>query len=264
MKHPDRLIEVFSSGGGTQSTAIAALIIQGKLPRPDVVVIADTERECSETWRYLDSIVAPALATFGVEVHKIKGWSTNPSIASKNGNTLLIPAWTDEAGTIGKLSGFCSNTWKVEARDRWLSKTMGLTRSKYKVWIGLSYDEWRRAQRLIAGKEGSAGLIWLPLLSDLRMRRHESIQVVKDMGWPDPPRSRCWMCPNQSDGEWLDLKENHHDDFMKAVIFEKELHMLDPHAWLHKTCKPIDKIDFRRQPGLFDSGNYCDSGVCFV
>jgi 3'-phosphoadenosine 5'-phosphosulfate sulfotransferase (PAPS reductase)/FAD synthetase len=258
------LTEVFSSGGGTQSTAIAALIIQRELPKPDVVVIADTERECATTWQYLDEVVAPALRGFGIEVHRIKGWSTNSSIASKNGNTLLVPAWTDENGDVGKLPGFCSNKWKVEAMDRWLSKTKGLTRSKYRAWIGLSFDEWRRAQRLMAGEEGRKGLIWLPLLSGLHMKRQESIQLVKDMGWPEPPRSRCWMCPNQSDSEWRDLKENHHEDFMKAVAFEQEMQQFDAHAWLHKECKPIDEVDFFRQPDLFDSGNYCSSGVCFV
>jgi hypothetical protein len=44
------MIEVFSSGGGTQSAAIAALIVQGRLPKPDFVVIADTDYECSSTW----------------------------------------------------------------------------------------------------------------------------------------------------------------------------------------------------------------------
>jgi hypothetical protein len=36
---------LWSSGGGTQSTAIAVLILQGRLPKPDLAVIVDTERE---------------------------------------------------------------------------------------------------------------------------------------------------------------------------------------------------------------------------
>jgi hypothetical protein len=36
------MIEVFSSGGGTQSACISALIVQGLLPKPDIFAIADT------------------------------------------------------------------------------------------------------------------------------------------------------------------------------------------------------------------------------
>lgn len=55
--------EVWKYGGGTQSVAIAALILQGKLPRPEIAIIADTGKERSSTWQYMDEIVAPKLAT---------------------------------------------------------------------------------------------------------------------------------------------------------------------------------------------------------
>lgn len=37
--------QVFSYGGGVQTAAICALIIQGRLPRPDIIVISDTGKE---------------------------------------------------------------------------------------------------------------------------------------------------------------------------------------------------------------------------
>lgn len=60
--------ELWSYGGGTQSAAIAALIVAGRLPRPDAVVIADTERERSTTWRYLEEVVAPTLRRIDLDV----------------------------------------------------------------------------------------------------------------------------------------------------------------------------------------------------
>lgn len=51
---PARLIEVFSYGGGRQSAGISALILQGRLPKPDLVIIADTEKEKDTTWQYLN------------------------------------------------------------------------------------------------------------------------------------------------------------------------------------------------------------------
>ncbi|MDF1516257.1 MAG: hypothetical protein P1S60_20775, partial [Anaerolineae bacterium] len=51
--------QIFSSGGGVQSTAIAAMIVRGDIPKPDLTVIIDTEREKSTTWEYLEAVTAP-------------------------------------------------------------------------------------------------------------------------------------------------------------------------------------------------------------
>jgi hypothetical protein len=47
-------------------TAIAALIVTGKVPKPDLAVIADTGREKSATWDYLERYIVPALQSVGV------------------------------------------------------------------------------------------------------------------------------------------------------------------------------------------------------
>lgn len=79
--------QVWSSGGGTQSSAIAVLILKGLLPRPDAAVIADTGRENPETWEYLGNIVNPALlkkfGDFQVERIPIEqfGWPPAPKSA---------------------------------------------------------------------------------------------------------------------------------------------------------------------------------------
>lgn len=262
------MIEVFSSGGGTQSTCISALIVQGRLPKPDFMVIADTGRECSATWEYLENVVRPELARVGVEVCRIDpSWKSVPEHGrdwmSHNGETILVPAFTDEGGgdREGKLSGFCSKTWKVEVVNRYLSQVHGITRSKYKKWIGFSLDEWRRAQRLSAGKEGLRDLLRFPLISDIPIRRHEAILVVERMGWPTPPRSRCWMCPNQQTEEWRDLPR---EEFEAAVAFEAEIRAVDPHTWLHRSCKPLATVNLESEPGLFDGVEYCSSGSCFI
>lgn len=262
------MIEVFSSGGGTQSTCIAALIVQGRLPKPDYVVIADTEYECSETWAYLDKHVRPALASVGVGVHRISGseWKSKPAhgkdFLSHNENTILLPTWTNQTGDTGKLNGFCSKRWKVQVVDRYLSRRFGITRRHYRKWIGFSLDESKRAMSIMAGKEGQKGLIRLPLIQDIPLRRHEAIREVEKMGWPTPPRSRCWLCPNQGDDEWRDLKDKHPDEFLAAKMYEQELQKHDPFVWLHKACIPLGQVDLREE--VTDPGLFCSSGVCFV
>jgi 3'-phosphoadenosine 5'-phosphosulfate sulfotransferase (PAPS reductase)/FAD synthetase len=53
--------QVWSYGGGRQSVALAVLVRDGKLPRPDLIVFADTGREDSATMDYHRKHVAPFL-----------------------------------------------------------------------------------------------------------------------------------------------------------------------------------------------------------
>jgi hypothetical protein len=265
------VIEVFSSGGGTQSAAIAALIVQGRLPKPDFVVIADTERERGTTWAYLDEVIRPALHSIGLEVHRVRfsEWGSMPAHGkpwkSHNGNTILLPAWTNQTGNIGKLDGFCSKPWKAEIVDRYLSRQFGITRGQRRKWIGYSLDEPKRFTRIMVSEEGQKGLIRLPLVRDVPTRRHQAIALVEALGWPKPPRSACYMCPNQGDDEWATITP---EEMQAAIALEKELQADDPFIFLHSSCVPLDQIDFTREPDqpelALDGGRFCSSEGCFT
>jgi len=92
---------VWSYGGGTQTAAIAVLILTGRLPRPDVTVIADTSRELSSTWDYLGDVVRPSLSRLGIEVQIVShDWSRYDLMKSSRN---LLPAFTTQGGAVGKL-----------------------------------------------------------------------------------------------------------------------------------------------------------------
>lgn len=259
-------VEIFSHGGGTQSAAITALIVQGRLPKPDFVCIVDTERERQSTWDYLDAVIRPALACVGLEVHRIRvaDWATNGTCFSKDGASLLLPAFTNQTdGDVGKLTGFCSSKWKVETRKRYARIKLGIPSNLQKNWIGFSLDEARRAIRMMDGDEYKAGLIRFPLIHDVPLKRRAAIQIVESMGWPTPPRSACYMCPNQGDHEWRDLKANSPAEFAAACELEKEVQKVDPFAWFHKSCVPLGEVDFSMPEDLF-TDRACSSGGCFT
>ena len=260
------MIEVFNSGGGTQSTAIAALIIQGRLPKPDFVVIADTGRERQSTWDYMDTVTAPALRAVGIEVHRPTRDQyayNHQDLWNKNGKTLLIPAFTDQTvGSVGKLDGFCSSWWKVEVTQNFLRREYGIKKREVRKWIGFSLDEVRRALRMMVTKDYKEGRIRLPLIDDIPMRRQASIDLVtREMGWPRPPRSMCWMCPNQSDEEWQDMPP---EEFELACQLDETMREKDPCAWLHASCVPLREVTFDTEPDLPGFERACRSGVCFV
>lgn len=260
------MIEVFNSGGGTQSTAIAALIIQGRLPRPDFVIIADTGRERGTTWEYMDQVTAPALRKIGIEVHRPTAAQyayTHDDLWNKNGNTMLIPAFTSRVvGSTGKFDGYCSKWWKVEVTQNFLKREHGIDKGQVRKWIGFSIDELRRALRMMTGEDYKAGRIRLPLIDDVPMKRQHSIDLVTgEMGWPTPPRSACYMCPNQSDEEWQTLTP---EEFELACQTDDKMRLRDPHAWLHRSCVPLREVNFDAEPELPGFDHACSSGVCFV
>lgn len=248
--------QIWSSGGGTQSTAIAAMIVQGILPKPDLAVIADTGREASETWDYMERYTLPALEDVGVTLHRVSKsqYATVDLYGGKEKADLLIPAFTTEKGKVGKMPGFCSNEWKLRVVKRWATDRHVKSAD---LWMGITIDEIHRARFHQTGKWQNS----YPLI-ERRMTRGDCIKAAERMGWPTPPRSSCWMCPNHTNSEWRHLRDNHPGDFQRAMKFERYIRSKDPDMWLHSDAKPLDEIDFDRSEDLFDRP--CDSGACFV
>jgi hypothetical protein len=257
-------LEVWSCGGGTQSCAIGALIVQGRLPKPDVCLIADTGRETGATWEYLDQTLNPALVSVGLEVIRIPAetWGRHGTRLCYSETVCAIPAFSTLNGPIAKLTNFCTTNWKIDVQRRWLSEVLGMTKSRCRQWIGFSRDEQRRVSKAMIHEDHRKGLTWLPLVEGIPTTRREAVQLVERMGWPTPPRSACWMCPNHSDHEWRKLREERPQEFASAVALESELRAVDPDIWLHRSAVPLGHVDFTRPADLFSRP--CDSGHCFV
>ena len=250
----DGRFQIWSSGGGTQSTAIAVLILQGKLPKPDYAFIADTGRETGETWDYLECVTNPALAGIGLTVERLVP-PQMPDIFNAKG-TLLIPAFfTGNA----KASNFCSSYWKRDFVKR-IAVERGLVPAVN--WLGISTDEMRR----VSTPRAANWLLRFPLVFDCPLSRSQCIQVIADYGWPKAPKSSCWMCPNRRDSQWAHLRDNRPDEFKRAVEFDIEIRKRKPDVFLHESRTPLGEVILKEAT---DNGNHgqlvlCDSGECFV
>jgi len=256
--------QIWNNGGGTQSAAIAALIVTGKLPKPDLAVIADTGREKSATWDYLDHYIVPALASVGVTMHRVKkeDYATKDLYGGADGNTLLIPAFTTQGADVGKLSAFCSAEWKREVVRRWAS-AQGVKAATN--WIGYSTDEMGRAYKAKhSTKAQGKWQVDFPLIR-LGMNRGACAHYALDVLGELPGRSSCWMCPNMHMGEWRDVMADERDR-PKVIQFDRQMRERDPHAWLTDQAVPIDQANFDdANEVLFGrDGGACESGMCFV
>jgi len=248
---------IWSYGGGTQSVAIAVLVAEGKLPRPERIVIADTGREASETWEYMEEYVNPMLQKsvgLGIDIapHTL---ATVDLYGGKDGEDLLIPAFT----STGKLPTFCSDKWKKRVVARWMRGEGYGPKNPVRVWIGISVDEVHRAK--------PSGTRWMeyqwPLLFDAPHRRDECKNVVMRAGLPNPPKSSCWMCPFRQNAQWRRLRDEYPQDWQRAVRFDEMIRQKDPDVFVHHSAVPLAEadIDAGGQGDLFAE---CDSGFCFV
>jgi hypothetical protein len=248
-----------SYGGGKQTVAMITLIMEGKLPKPDLIVFADTSREVQTTFQYLDRVVRPALKQIGLKVeicgHEYANWDiTKDDVPGKE--AMLLPAFTRQNGKIGKMPTFCSNEWKQRPIRRWL-KERGVTDTD--VWLGISLDEAERTK--------SSGLNWYrhvyPLIEIVPMSRAACVNQITRHGWEIPNKSRCYMCPNQSGYSFRDLYLRHDGDFDKAVALENEIRKKDTNVFFHPCALPLERaIDGDvAQGNMFDG---CDSGYCIT
>ena len=240
-----------------QSTAIAALIVLGRLPKPDLAIIADTGREQSTTWAYLESITGPALAAAGVTLHRVasQDFATVDLYGGADGRSLLLPVFTNQSGDPGKLPAYCSNEWKRRVVRRWAT-AQGVRAAA--IWLGISTDEMQRVS-LSTGKWENR----FPLIEQ-RMNRNDCAHLIESvMGWPRAPRSSCFMCPNHTQEEWRDIRDHKPSDWQAAVVFDRAIRRRDPHAFVHSDCVPLDEADLDDRNGVL-FGHAGSSGHCFI
>lgn len=245
--------QVLSYGGGVQTVAMIALILQGRLPRPDMIVIADTSREKQSTWDYLEEIVQPTLEREGMRVEIAPHSLATVDLYAGNGD-LLIPVYTKT----GKLPTFCSDKWKQQVIRRYL-RSRNVEQAD--VWIGFSMDEANRVERA----QGDTGWYQRTFpLYEMGLTRADCLVIAQSMAWPDPRSSACWCCPNMDDHEWYEMKRDYPSDFAKAVELENEVREWDGEIYLHSSRQPLAQATFNPAKYSRKEGRHQCSMFCMV
>lgn len=253
---PERL-QLWSCGGGRQSAGIAALIVEGRLPRPDHVAMVAIEWEVKTTFAYVVAYIRPAMKRLGVPFTFVprKKYATHDFWGGINGDSTLLPAYSNQSGDPSKLQEFCSGKWKRDVMERW-ARSQGWKSRGVDNWVGISWNERHRRR----GPRKNWFQATYPLLDITPMGVDGCLAAVQRQGWPFPPRSRCRHCPNQSDTEWAELPP---EEWELACQTDEYVRSIDPHAFLHKSMMPLRIVTLRpeKDDGLFSGG--CQAGMCF-
>lgn len=260
-------IHILSLGAGVQSSTLALMAAAGEVtPMPVAAIFADTQAEPSSVYKWLDWL-EPRLP---FPVHRVtKGNLGEASLrvrVSKAGNRYSqhsVPAFVNSGGRASPIMRQCTRDFKIDMILREVRKLRG--GRAVTQWIGISSDE---VHRMKPSRLPYITHRW-PLV-DLGMRRRDCLDWMVARGHPQPPRSSCVFCPYHSNEEWLRLKTDEPDDFLRAVKYEADFQKTAQEVgewrgvpFLHRSLTPLAEVNF--EPGAHANlfGNECE-GICGV
>lgn len=277
---------VLNLGAGVQSSALALMAARGEItPMPDFAVFADTQAEPSSVYEWLDwlekqlpfPVIRVTKGNLTDEILKIRvkeksKYSDKPLTYLRTNIPVygLLPSGEVKPA----LGRACTADFKVAPILKEIRKRCGIKHGQKEVtvtqWLGISYDE---MQRMKLPSNPWTQHRW-PLV-EKRMTRSHCKEWMRKNGFPEPPRSACYYCPFHDNDEWRRLKLEDPVHFQKAVEFDKTYRRLQNEnsgglkieVYLHKSCRPLDEIDFsndedKGQMG-FDFQAECE-GMCGI
>lgn len=248
-----------SFGAGVQTTALLVLICEGRWPRPDGIVFADTGQEHQETYDYLADVSGPYAREHGLEITVLGSeWRTNHYAAD------LETYCREHRMLPGTWVRWCTDRYKVKPIMRFLKRMMGASKSEpIESWIGISTDEQRRALLSTDPLE----IKRYPLI-EMGLSRADCEAVIRRAGLSVPPKSGCWFCPFQKQAKWHQLKREHPDLFERALFMEDNARGKDgSHKYL-PMFGSLQRVAMQEQIPGFDEAisaeGECVAGSCFV
>jgi len=254
-----------SLGAGVQSTAMLAMSTLGLrgCPRVEVAVFADTKSEPAYVYEHLERLRALT------DIPIVTVTAGDLGADSIGAGFMRLPAFTDSGGGGGMVRRQCTREYKIVPIQRWVREHLGYTkgqRVKHQVrcLVGISVDEIQRAK-----PSQDKWVERLHPLIDADMGRRDCLKLLEDLGWPIPKKSSCVFCPYHDDATWRDLRDNHPEDFQKAVAFDAAVREstkagISAPVYLHRSLKPLDQVEFRpaHTTPLFDSFTEECEGMC--
>tara|TARA_R100000322_G_scaffold162380_1_gene125028 strand:+ start:141 stop:971 length:831 start_codon:yes stop_codon:yes gene_type:complete len=273
-----KTLRILCLGAGVQSTTLALMIEKGEIPMVDGAIFADTGGEPQAVYDHLDWLEKQvSYPVYKVQWRNLKKDIIDASTGAYHG--FPAPFYTmNDKGKRGILMRQCTADYKIKPVVQKTRELMGYTKGKRvdrKIWrvehiMGISTDEMQRMK-----PNNLKYITNLYPLVEKDISRLQCLEWMKKNNYPEPPRSACTFCPYHSDEEWVKVKENKKEweevvkiDYMirnTSKFFKKtgNTNKMKSTMYLHNSCQPIDKVDFKKSDDQFkfDFMDECE-GMC--
>lgn len=268
-------IHVLSYGGGTQSTAMLLMALKGEINGviPDYIIFSDTGWEPKSIYQWIEKVNKYIKEKFDREIIFTNGGNIREDMiqAVEHGDRFAsLPFFVkNKDGEMGMVRRQCTNEYKIQPINKKVRELLGYQpRQRVKeivhMWKGISTDEIQRVKPSRVGWQVAEH----PLVDVVNVDRSTCIAYVEREGLGTPAKSSCIGCPFHDDGIWRDMKLYDPESFEDAVYIDrliKKLPKFKGEAYLHRSGKPLDEVDFQEdQMDFWDMfGNECE-GMCGV
>lgn len=228
-------LRTVSYGGGVQSTALLVLAAQGYIDAPTFLFANVGEQaEHPDTLRYVRDVAFDYAAAHGIEVHELHRVPKRGAHAGEvddlwtrlmrpGSRSLPIPVRMPDTGAPGTRS--CTADHKIRVVGRWLVEHGATEGNPATVAIGISTDEWQRANNR---KREPYEVVVYPLLTletrrGVGLNRSQCEALIREAGLPVPRKSSCFFCPFHKPTVWVDMARDEPDLFARSVLLEDTL-----------------------------------------
>lgn len=255
----DPALRVISLGAGVQSTALLLLAAQGKLPKPDAAIFADTGWEPRAVYDHLDRIERELAASAGIPVYRVTQGNLRSDSLDASKRYASMPLHIRHAdGNKGIGRRQCTHQYKVRPIRRQIRELIGYPHPAripselyVEQWIGISTDEADRAE---SAEQVKFVRNRFPLL-ELGMSRVMCRALLDRAGFESTPKSACIGCPYRPNASWRKIRDETPDEWADAVDFDERIRH-DPtgrfvgQRFLHSSAlplasAPIDRDSYR-------------------
>lgn len=228
-------LRTVSYGGGVQSTALLVLAAQGYIDFP-VFLFANVgeKAEHPKTLAYVREVAFDYAAAHGITIHELhrvprrgphKGQPEDlwDRLLRPESRSLPIPVRMPDTGAPGTRS--CTADFKIRVVGQWLQANGASADNPATVAVGISTDEWQRANARTAEPYE---LVQYPLLHletrrGVGLNRAQCEAIITDAGLPLPRKSSCFFCPFHKPTVWVDMARDEPELFARSVLLEDTL-----------------------------------------
>jgi hypothetical protein len=245
-----------SLGAGVQSTTIALMAAEGLLPKPDLVLFADTGWEPAAVYQHLARLET-VLDTAGMPVRRVSAGNLRNDALDPEHRYASIPYHIRKAdGGHGMGRRQCTAEYKISPINRAIRETLGAPAPHFRrvprgrratVWIGFSADEIGRVRDSHVSYIRHA----YPLI-DLGMDREACRRWLDRRGW-SVAKSACIGCPYTGNAGWRRMRDEHPAEFADAIAFDAAIRHggargtpLIGQAFVHRSRLPLDQAPIDR------------------
>lgn len=226
------------------------------------------DSEHPDTLRYVREVAFDYAAAHGIALHELhripkKGRSAGQvetlwgRLMREDSRSLPIPVRMSN-GAPGTRS--CTADFKIRVVSRWLREHGATAENPARVAIGISTDEYVRANNR---REEPFERVEYPLLTlEHRLAprgasRADCEAIIRDAGLPVPPKSSCFFCPFHRPSTWQDQARTRPDLFDQSCHLEDTLNARraklgkDP-VYLTRFGRPLRDVFKHVQGALFE------------